>query len=78
VINYQAFPLQQDMQPGTSKPLPLFRQLTQSPAYFSIITRLRMVAIDRRRYINQQTGSSFAQPKAFPDMRDRQTLNLGR
>ena len=78
MINYQAFPLQQYMQPGTAKSLTLLCQLTQSTAYFVIISRLRTVAVDRRRYINQQTGSSFTQPKALPYMRDRQTLNLGR
>jgi hypothetical protein len=78
VIDYQAFPFQQYMQPGTAKPLPLLCQLPQPLAYFAIITRLRLVPVDRCRYINQQTGSSFTQPKALPDMRDRQTLNLGR
>jgi len=71
MIYHQALPLQQDVQPGTPKPLPLLRQLPETLAQNIVITRLWLVPIARRRDIDQQTGSSFTQPKAFPNVRNR-------
>ena len=71
MINHQAFPFQQDVQPRTTKSFPLLRQLPQAVTQGVIGTRLRLVTVDRRRDVNQLTGPSFAQPKALPDMGDR-------
>jgi len=77
VINYLAFPFQQNMEPGTAKPFPLSCYLTESLAQGNISIFLRSITVHRGRDIDQQTGFSFAQPKTFPGMEDRQTFGPG-
>ncbi len=69
MIYHQLLSLQQDMQPGTAKPLPLLRQFTQPLADGIVISLLRLVAIDGRGQINQPAGFPFTQPKALSDVR---------
>jgi len=47
MINHQAFPFQHDVQPGTTKPFPLLRQIPQAVTQGVIIIRLRPVPVDR-------------------------------
>jgi hypothetical protein len=46
VIDHQTLSLEQNMQPGTAKSLPLLSQLTQTPADGIVISRLQLVEVD--------------------------------
>ena len=77
MVERQALPPKQDVQPGATKARPLLGQRTESKPHSAVIAPL--AAIIERRFLdaNQPAGAALAEPKAAHNVDDGSPLGLG-
>ena len=77
MFNHQSFLIKYDIETGTAKTVSLSGQFSQALAQDIIVIRFWLVAIDRRRNVNQPAGSVFTQPKFIAGIGNCLAFHLG-